>query len=130
MKFPEGVQVVGDKSFRGACPSEIVEQVTFFNRLRKEYPDTLGKIALHIRNEGNRTHNQAARQKAEGMVTGAPDIVIPGNPTILIEMKRRDHTLSRISLEQIEYLKAAKVNGAIVVISLGCDAAYEFVCSL
>lgn len=39
MKFPLEIKVYGDMSYRGECPSENLEQVTFFNRLRREYPD-------------------------------------------------------------------------------------------
>lgn len=57
------------------------------------------------------------------MVTGAVDIVIPGNPSFVCELKRRDHTLSKIHDEQVEYLHAAKEAGAFVCIALGADAA-------
>lgn len=66
---------------------------------------------------------RAAKEKAEGMVTGAVDIVIPGNPSFVCELKRRDHTLSKIHDEQVEYLHAAKEAGAFVCIALGADAA-------
>src|SRR5690625_5976683 len=77
MKFPEFLRVFGDTTYRGACPSEAMEQVTFFNRLRSQYPETWGRIALHPRNEGKRTPGQVYREKSEGMAEGAPDIVIP-----------------------------------------------------
>ena len=126
MKFHPEIPVFGDKSYRGDCAIEAAEQITFFGVLRKHYPE-IGSIAIHTRNEGKRTLNQAQRHKAEGMVTGAPDIVIPCSPPILIELKRRDHTKSRWQDGQIEYLLAAKAQGAHVCVALGWEAAIEAV---
>jgi len=64
-------------------------------------------------------------QKAEGLATGAPDIIIPGRRTFLCELKRRDHTKSAISDLQIRYLETAQSLGAFACIALGCEAALE-----
>ena len=125
MYLPNDVRVYGDLNYRGTCPKETLEQVTFFARLRRHYPDTLGLIAFHVRNEGKRTHLQAATEKSEGMTTGAPDIIIPGAPTFVCELKRRDHTQSEVSMSQMAYLRAAQAAGCFVCIALGVDAAWE-----
>jgi hypothetical protein len=125
MKFPSGVKVYGDQSFRGRCPMEALEQVTFFARLRRQYPDTWGLLAHHARNEGRRTHLTAAKEKSEGMTAGMPDIIILGGPAFVCELKRRDHTQSKIAKEQEACLLAAQVAGAWVCIALGVDAAWE-----
>ena len=125
MKIPDWLPVYGDMDYRNKkCPTETAEQVTFFNLLRRDYPE-IGKIALHIRNEGKRTVQQAMRQKSEGMVTGASDIVIPGCPAFVCELKRADHTQSRWQDGQIEYLEACKNNGAFVCVAFGYKAALE-----
>jgi hypothetical protein len=126
MKFPEGIKVYGDKAYRDKkCPKEVMEQVTFFNQLRGRHPETYGAIAVHVRNEGKKTVNQVAKEKAEGMVTGACDIMIPGVRTFICELKRRDHTESKIQKEQIDYMLAAQRLGAFVCIALGWEAAME-----
>lgn len=122
MKFENWLTVYGDKDFRGKCPTETAEQVTFFSQLRKNKPE-LGSIAVHIRNEGKRNINQVNQQKAEGMVSGAPDIIIPGSPTFICELKRRDHTQSKWQDGQQEYLESAQNNGAFVCVALGYEAA-------
>ena len=61
------------------------------------------------------------------MNTGASDIVIPVTQPICIEMKRRDHTLSTISDEQLQYLVAAHGAGAFAVVALGCKGAMEVI---
>lgn len=127
MKIPPWLPLYGEPSFRGDCPTESAEQATFINRLRQKYPDTLGKIVVHIKNEGMRHGWQADRDKALGMTTGACDIIIPGNPTLMIELKRRDHTKSRFQAGQLEYMQNAQAAGAIVCVALGADAAMQAV---
>lgn len=125
MKFPDWLPVYGSKDYRNKkCPVESAEQITFFNVLRRDYPQ-LGIIAVHPRNEGKRTMQQAMRQKAEGMTSGASDIIIPGNPSFVCELKRKDHTLCSWEVEQLTYLEAAKNNGSFVCVALGYEAALE-----
>lgn len=122
MKLPTTIPLYGTQQ-SGKCPHESVEQVTFFNRLRHEYPDTYGAIAVHVRNEGELSHAQVIRHKAQGMTPGAADIVIPGNPSFVCEMKSRSKT-ARISEEQIKYLEAAQAAGAFVCVALGYEGAW------
>lgn len=120
--------VYGDLSWRGKCPTESLEQVTFFAMLRREYPITWGVLAIHPRNEGLKTNGQFAsvqRHAAEGMTRGAADIIIPGCPTFVCEMKRRDHTKSAWQAGQIEYLAEAQNKGAFACVALGHEAAWE-----
>jgi hypothetical protein len=125
MKLPEDIDIYGDQTYRGECPSESAEQVTFFARIRMKYPDTWGKIALHPRNEGRRTFMQSAHQMSEGMAKGACDIIIPGAPSFVCELKRRDHTKSTWQSGQLDYLRVAQRKGAFACVALGADAAEE-----
>lgn len=126
MKLIDGVKVYGDTGYRGACPAETAEQVTFFAELKRLWPD-VAAVAIHPRNEGKRSFYQAAKHKAEGMVKGASDVIIPGCPALVIEIKRLDHTKSRWEDGQPEYLEAAKALGATVCVALGYKAALEAV---
>ena len=117
------VPVYGDQTWRGKCPSESLEQITFFNRIRKI--PIYGVIALHPRNEGKRHYKQVTKERAEGMTTGASDIIIPGNPAFVCELKRRDRTQSSWQDGQAEYLEAARKAGAFACLALGADAAME-----
>ena len=119
--------VYGDTGFRGKCPVESLEQITFFRRVRDAYPDTYGLTALHPRNEGQKTGGQfgaLSRHKAEGMTVGASDIIIPGRVTFVCELKRRDRTMCAWQDGQIEYLTAAHNAGAFACVAFGCDAAW------
>jgi hypothetical protein len=122
---PDSVRIFGDADYRGKCPPESIEQVTFFNRVRREYPDTWGNIAIHVRNEGKRYREQIQLHKAEGMTAGSPDIIIPARVTFLCELKRRDHTKSAFQPGQLPYLSAASDSGAFACVALGCDAAWD-----
>lgn len=128
MKFPEWLPVYGDMAFRGKCPPEHVEQASFFAKLRREFPDSWGKIALHPRNEGLLIQGQfqsVVKHQLEGMAKGAADIVVPGNPTFICEMKRRDHTQCAWQAEQLPYLQAAQNAGSFVCAALGAQAAWD-----
>lgn len=123
-----GVLTFGDIEYRGDCPKEDLEQITFFNRLRREYPKTLGVIALHPRNEGLKTNGQilsVVKHHAEGMTIGAADVIIPAGVSFVCEIKRRDHSKSAWQDGQMPYLIAAKEAGAFSCVALGCDAAWQ-----
>ena len=123
-----GVVTFGDLEFRGKCPTEDQEQITWFGRVRREYPNTWGLMALHPRNEGLRTGGQlraVARHKAEGMTKGAADIIIPARPAFVCELKRLDYTQCAWQDGQIDFLKAIAKAGAFTCVALGCNAAWE-----
>jgi len=125
MRIPNWLPVYGNMEFRGQCPPESAEQVTFFARLRREYPDSYGLIAIHPRNEGKRHYAQVMTQKSEGMTPGAADIIIPGRPAFVCELKRCDHTKSAWQDGQVEYLEACRGAGAFACVALGHEAAWE-----
>lgn len=122
------VPIYGDTAFRGKCPPEHIEQASFFSRLRREFPDSYGLIALHPRNEGLKERGQFSvvqKHAAEGMAKGASDIIIPGTPSFVCEMKRQDHTQSKWQDGQEAYLKAVIDAGAFACVALGAAAAWE-----
>ena len=116
-------KIFGEKE-KGKQPSENAEMITFFNVLREDYPD-LAVIATHIKNEGKRNINQIGKDKAEGLVTGFPDIVILGNPAFCCEMKSKGK--SKISEDQEKALNAAAKNGAFACVAYGYKSAIDAV---
>jgi len=128
MKIPEGIKVYGDLKYRGECPKESAEQITYVNRIRSKYPKSYGLLVCHVKNEQKLVNGQfqaIAMDRAMGMAVGCPDIFIPGKRAFVCEIKRQDPTKSKISDEQIAYLLAAQKNGAFVCVALGCNAATE-----
>lgn len=122
MKIPKHIKIYGDQSYRGDCITEAADQKKFMKVIRMtEY----GRIAIHIKNEGKRTQGQALFDRAQGMVKGASDIIIPASPAFVCELKRKNHMKSSISTEQIIYLLAAQEKGAFACIALGFEGAIE-----
>jgi len=122
------VPIYGDVKWRGKCHLEKVEQASFFSRLRREYPDTWGILAIHPRNEGLLKDGQfraIVKHKAEGMSPGAADIIIPGSPAFVCEVKRLDISQSKWQDGQREYLAAAQDAGAFTCVALGGAAAWD-----
>lgn len=105
------------------CPSEDAEQITFFNKLRREYPDTWGALAFHPKNEGKKTPAQIAKDKAMGMVSGTSDIIIPGAPAFVCELKKQHG--GRITPAETKYLDAAEAAGCFACLCMGWEAAYR-----
>ena len=103
------IKYYGEK-LKGKQATESSEMITFFNQL---------KI---LRNEGKRTHAQTQRQKAEGMVTGASDIFIHGNPSFACEMKSLSKT-SKVSDSQIAFLTAVDSLNGFACVAYGYKAA-------
>lgn len=120
-------KVYGNADFRGKCPKESAEQITFFNKLRSEYPETWGVLALHPRNEQllkGGQHRGVIKQKAEGMTKGASDVIIPAGMSFVCEIKRQDHTKSKWQDGQIDYLTAAHEAGSFACVALGWAGAW------
>lgn len=128
MKIPENIPVFGDTEYRGKCPKESIEQITFVNELRRSYPHTYGRLLVHVKNESKRSGKQfweLERDKAMGFSPGCPDIIIPSDICLLMELKRKDHTQSRLEEDQINYLLAAQSNGAFSCVALGYTGAMQ-----
>lgn len=130
MKIPAYIKCYGNTDFRGDCPKEDDELITFFNQLKMHYPE-LATIAIHPDNEGlliGAAHNAHIKQKAKGAIrNGAADIIIVGCPAFVCEMKRQDHTKSRWQDGQLEFLESSKKHGAFVCVALGYEAALNAV---
>ena len=129
--YDAGIRVAGDTSFRDKrCPQEDAELVTLINQW-KMHPDLSKVPVIHIPNEKKRRDKQdfaeLKKQKLKGaFVPGASDIFAVGCPTLIIEMKRRDHTTSEIYPDQIQFLQASQNAGAWVTVALGWEAAFKF----
>ena len=124
MKFNPDLRVFGNTSYRGNCPIEAEDQAAFFEWVRLSHPG-IGALAFHPRNEGARSMAQFISHQNQGLTVAVPDIVIPVRYPFLCEMKRRDHTKSRWSPGQEQYLLSANSKGAFACVALGFDATVE-----
>ena len=107
-----------------AVPTERSEQRSFVKWFYMQYPN---KRLAKFCNEGKRTELQTSLLIYEGMLVGAPDMVIfvARRPYhgLLIEMKRRKHGIvSKAQQEQIAYLNSEQY---LAIICFGWDDARE-----
>lgn len=124
MIIPDWLKTYGDKSFRGECAKEDAELSTFFNILRRDYPE-LAQRGWHTETEGKKNHAQVTASKMKGELAGVSDIVIIGRVPFICELKRLDHTKSVWQKGQLPFLESCHNAGAFVCLALGYKAAIE-----
>lgn len=125
MKIDERIPVFGDRDYRGKCNQEETDQINWVSWIRENHPDDY-RLMIHPKNEGKRSPFQAAMDRKTGSLNkGASDCVIPGAPSFVVELKRRDHTKSRWQTGQQEYLIAAGEAGCFIGVALGFEAMKE-----
>lgn len=100
-------------------PSEHIEQVAFVRWFRAEYPNVM---IFAIPNGELRAISVAQRLKAEGVVSGIPDLFIP-EWNIWIEMKRQKG--GKVSKEQRKIHEQLRTIGHTVIIGYGHKDAIE-----
>jgi len=128
IKIPPGIPIYGDILYRDKkCRQESSEQQEYFLWLKENRPK-LHAIAIHPKNEGKRSFQQAALDRAQGSLNkGASDIIIPALMPFVCELKRVDHTCKGVTMrtDQVAYLNSARDMGAFICIALGAKAAIE-----
>ena len=125
MKIDPRIKVYGDLYFRDPkTPKEDTEAQTIVNQVRKRYPRVL---FMHVKNEGKKTKAQADFDKSMGMLNGASDFIFLGNPMMCLELKRKDHTLSKWQPNQQEFLIEAQNQGCLCAVAFGWEAGMEAV---
>jgi hypothetical protein len=103
-------------------PTEHQEQIGLVNWFRSHYPHLL---IFAIPNGEKRAISVAKRLKAEGVVSGVPDLAIclPEGRMLFVEMKRIKG--SRLSQEQKDVHKLLENLGHSVIIGYGAKDASE-----
>lgn len=121
MLFTKEISVFGDARFRGKCRRESIEQIDCFAYLKHNHPE-LYAIAIHPKLEGVLNYKQVTSMRASGSLNaGASDIIIPGAPAFVCEIKRKDHTKSRWAKDQQGYLLGSQKTGAFACVALGFE---------
>jgi hypothetical protein len=124
LKIPKTIPVFGDISYRNAkCNHEWVEQKEFFGWMKEHLP-LFFEIAIHPKNEGERTGKQSSQDKEMGSLnTGASDVIIPCRIPFVCEIKKADHTKSKLINTQLKYLESCQDRGAFACIAIGNNGA-------
>lgn len=116
--IPESIPVFGDTSWRGECAKETPTMTGGMQLIRQHYPEFDG-IMIHVRNEDDGGARKGKKLNQEGRETGAADVVIMCCPPIAMEVKRQDHTLSKIGKNQIKFLVKSQRQGAFSCVAVG-----------
>ena len=125
MKIHPSIKVYGDLSYRNPkTPKEDQEAQTIVNQIRKRYPHVL---FMHIKNEGKKTKAQADFDRSMGMMQGASDFIFLGYPVMCLELKRKDHTLSKWQPNQENFLIEAQKQGCFCAVAFGWEAGMQAV---
>lgn len=117
------IKVYGDLNHRDKkCKIERKEQETIVNQVRKKYPDL---VFTSVKNESKRNRDQVDNDKAMGLLSGVSDLVFFGNPTLCLEVKRKDHTTSEWQPMQQPFLIQASKQGAMACVCFGWEAGMQ-----
>ena len=123
MKIPPWLPKFGTLKKSNDNPKEDYVLSSIVSRIRMDYPLTYGLVAFHVKNESKRTTGQIRADKAKGLTKGVSDLIVIGNPTLCMEIKRDDSCYFEIG--QLEFLEQAQKNGAFVCLAVGYDGAKE-----
>lgn len=115
---------VFDSGYRGDCPKEETDQISYGLWMQHRFPDVLW---FHVPNEtGTRSGPQfVEKRRRMGVRSGVSDNVILtrgiNHKCALIELKRRDKTKSKVSKSQTDVLEEAILEGHFGAIAYGLD---------
>lgn len=117
------------------CPMEETEQIILASWL-----DWNKVLYCHVPNGGYRHPVTANRFKAQGVKPGVPDVLIFDRPYpvengkvhsgVAIELKRKDKSLSNLSVHQVKWLADLTERGWLCMHFYGADSAIEWLKSL
>lgn len=124
--IPESIPVFGDITWRGECSHEVPAMIGGMQLIRDEFPHFDG-IMVHIRNEDDGGARKGQKLNQEGREKGAADVAIMCCPPIVMEVKRRDHTKSKIHGKQITFLIKSQEQGAFSCVAVGSVGMLEAV---
>lgn len=123
MRCPNWLPVFGDLPRSKDNPHEDYVLSSMISRIRKDYPSSYGLVAFHVKNEGKRTTQQIKVDKLKGLTKGVSDLIVIGNPTLCLELKR-DNSCS-FEDGQLEFLEQAHKSGAYACLAIGYKGALE-----
>ena len=121
MKTPHWLPKFGDLPKATTNPAEDYVLSSLISRIRNDYPSSYGLVAFHVKNESKRTQGQIKADKIKGLTKGVSDLIVIGNPTLCMEIKKDNSC--RFESGQLEFLQQAQKGGAFVCLAIGYDGA-------
>lgn len=123
MKTPSWLPKFGDLPRAKDNPAEDYVLSSIISRIRKDYLSSYGLVAFHVKNESRRTMGQIRADKAKGLTKGVSDLIVIGNPTLCMEIKKDNSC--RFEDGQLEFLQQAQKGGAFVCLAVGYQGAKD-----
>lgn len=123
MKTPEWLPKFGDLPKSTNNPAEDYVLSSVVSRIRKDYPTTYGLVAFHVKNESKRTTTQIKIDKMKGLTKGVSDLIVIGNPTLCMEIKKDNSC--RFEDGQLQFLEQAQKGGAFACLAVGYQGALD-----
>ena len=123
MKTPTWLPKFGDLPKSTSNPAEDYVLSSLISRIRNDYPSSYGLVAFHVKNESKRTTGQIRADKAKGLTKGVSDLIVIGNPTLCMEIKKDNSC--RFEVGQLEFLQQAQKQGAFVCLVVGYQGAKD-----
>ena len=123
MKTPTWLPKFGDLPKSTSNPAEDYVLSSLISRIRNDYPSTYGLVAFHVKNESKRTTGQIRADKAKGLTKGVSDLIVIGNPTLCMEIKKDNSCCFEDG--QLEFLQQAQKQGAFVCLAVGYQGAKD-----
>ena len=123
MRCPDWLPKFGDLPKSTSNPAEDYVLSSLISRIRNDYPSTYGLVAFHVKNESKRTTGQIRADKAKGLTKGVSDLIVIGNPTLCMEIKKDNSC--RFEDGQLEFLQQAQKQGAFVCLVIGYQGAKD-----
>ena len=123
MKTPEWLPKFGDLPKSTNNPAEDYVLSSVVSRIRKDYPTTYGLVAFHVKNESKRTTTQIKIDKMKGLTNGVSDLIVMGDPTLCMEIKKDNSC--RFEDGQLQFLEQAQKGGAFACLAVGYQGALD-----
>lgn len=123
MKTPEWLPKFGNLPKSTSNPAEDYVLSSVVSRIRKDYPNTYGLVAFHVKNESKRTTTQIKIDKLKGLTKGVSDLIVIGNPTLCMEIKKDNSC--RFEDGQLQFLEQAQKGGAFACLAIGYQGALD-----
>ena len=131
LELPDEVMLFGDIDYRGECPAEDSDLISFVAWLKYNWPE-LENCIIHTPNEGDLPVQARMQQKKKGVLFRCPDVIVMTVPAYCMELKRRNPSKSLSSeedrsrfREQVGVLVSMQKQGNFSCAALGLDAAKE-----
>lgn len=119
-----------NSTFRGNCDVEDQDQINFTSWFDYQYPH-FSPLYFHVVNESMLPVQGRVKAKKKGLKKGVSDIIIllkRGEYSgLIIELKRRDKSKSRVTKEQMDFLYEVDEQGFFCAVCYGFEQAKKCV---